>query len=349
MADLKNNLFNYATKELSQDAFICWLCSYALEGADTSDLELNKCAKDLICEFIKRELGNDIDCSKVSLKKVEKQFEQIDVLLTAKYDNEIYKIIIEDKIYSSEHDNQLTRYKNSLGKEYSHVVGIYFKTGFQSDLSEVNKAGYHVFNRSDILKTLHDCKSDNAIFKDYKEYWENFERITQSYKDLSVDEWPDWQAVNGFYDEMQSILEGNGYWAGYGYVPNQSGGFWGLWYGDGKNETIEVDDFKSTMYMQIESKWNYEKNHYDIKICLKLQNKSDDRKDERLYKLRDLIIDIQSAYGFERPQRLGFGQTMTVGVYKCSLGDYDVFKTTVLESIERAKSLIIYANAKMKS
>ena len=27
---MKNNLFSYATSELSQDAFICWLCSFAL-------------------------------------------------------------------------------------------------------------------------------------------------------------------------------------------------------------------------------------------------------------------------------------------------------------------------------
>lgn len=48
MSDLKNNLFYYATKELSQDAFICWLCSYALEDADDSDDELIKCGKRLI-------------------------------------------------------------------------------------------------------------------------------------------------------------------------------------------------------------------------------------------------------------------------------------------------------------
>ena len=32
--NLKNNLFNYATSELSQDAFLCWLASYALEDAE---------------------------------------------------------------------------------------------------------------------------------------------------------------------------------------------------------------------------------------------------------------------------------------------------------------------------
>ena len=32
--ELKNNLFEYATSELSQDAFICWLASYAHEEAE---------------------------------------------------------------------------------------------------------------------------------------------------------------------------------------------------------------------------------------------------------------------------------------------------------------------------
>ena len=60
MSDLKNNLFNYATKELSQDAFICWVSSYALDGADNSDKELVNCAKRFICELLKKELIHDI-------------------------------------------------------------------------------------------------------------------------------------------------------------------------------------------------------------------------------------------------------------------------------------------------
>ena len=38
--ELKNNLFEYATSELSQDAFICWLASYAHEEAE-KDAALN--------------------------------------------------------------------------------------------------------------------------------------------------------------------------------------------------------------------------------------------------------------------------------------------------------------------
>ena len=55
MADLNNKLFYYATKELSQDAFICWLCSYALEDVLNPDMSLRECAIDFIEAFLKED------------------------------------------------------------------------------------------------------------------------------------------------------------------------------------------------------------------------------------------------------------------------------------------------------
>lgn len=39
--ELKNNLFEYATSELSQDAFICWLASYAHDEAEKDEALTN--------------------------------------------------------------------------------------------------------------------------------------------------------------------------------------------------------------------------------------------------------------------------------------------------------------------
>ena len=44
---MKNNLFCYATSELSQDAFLCWLVSFALEGAK-SDVALQVCSREML-------------------------------------------------------------------------------------------------------------------------------------------------------------------------------------------------------------------------------------------------------------------------------------------------------------
>ncbi len=334
MAVLKNNLFYYATKELSQDAFICWLSSFALEDADQTDSELVKCAHELVNRFMILGLGKTIEYDKVFLKQVQKQYKNIDVLLTVEYDETIYKIIVEDKTHSSEHDNQLIRYKDEIKKEYENVIGIYFKTGFQSNLSGVKEAEYHLFDREDVLDLLGKYNSNNDILKAYKEYWDEFESITRSYETKPVDEWTDWQAVNGFYDEIQWIIQKkDDCWASYDYVPNKSGGFWGLWYGINDDEIKAIDGFVYVLYLQIETKWNYERNKYAIDICLKLESKSENKNSDNkknIVEFRNTIVNCILDFGFNKPDRLGYGQHMTVGFYKTTFKE----KKDLVESVE---------------
>ncbi len=339
MRDLSNNLFSYATKELSQDAFICWLCSYSLENADKTDLELVECSNNLICAFLKKRLA-DLDNSKIRLLEIEKQKNNIDVLLTVEYLDKKYKIIVEDKTHTSEHDKQLERYKESIDKEYE-VIGIYFKTGFQSNLSGVEKAGYSYFGRKDILDILNLCTSKNVILCDYKEYWNNFEELTKYYREAPLDKWPDWQTVNGFYDEMQSILWEKQCWAEYGYVSNQSGGFWGLWYGPNDCSIVEEDNFKVILYLQVEMKWNYEKARYEYRICTKLEDQSSNKDDERVGKIRDILIEKQEPF-FVKPKQLRWGAHMTIGEYDLNNENptFDQLKNGILESIQKHRDLI---------
>jgi len=147
---MKNNLFYYATSELSQDAFICWLSSFALEDVCT-DVHLKDCATEMLCLFVP-----EFDKEKISLYTVEKQVKNIDVLLTVSYKGELYKIIVEDKTFTSEHDNQLLRYVHQVKEWYpqSKVRGVYYKTGFQSDLKTVEEAEYTVVSRRDILQLM---------------------------------------------------------------------------------------------------------------------------------------------------------------------------------------------------
>ncbi|MPM18936.1 hypothetical protein SDC9_65354 [bioreactor metagenome] len=44
----RNNLFNYATKELSQDAFICWLLAFAMTEHELENLALASCAREIL-------------------------------------------------------------------------------------------------------------------------------------------------------------------------------------------------------------------------------------------------------------------------------------------------------------
>ena len=76
--NLKNNLFYYATSELSQDAFLCWLASCALEDAEPDDTALRSCAREMLELFVPELKGRPF-----TLKDVERQVWHIDVLLTA--------------------------------------------------------------------------------------------------------------------------------------------------------------------------------------------------------------------------------------------------------------------------
>ena len=51
----KNNIFNFATSELSQDAFICW----CLNWLNYEDSELRALAVDLLKEFGEEDVSDN--------------------------------------------------------------------------------------------------------------------------------------------------------------------------------------------------------------------------------------------------------------------------------------------------
>ena len=65
---MRPNLFDYATSELSQDAFLLWFLRWADPIYKDEDLSLHQCS----CLFVNRLLGLD-DSLEISTIKVEKQ------------------------------------------------------------------------------------------------------------------------------------------------------------------------------------------------------------------------------------------------------------------------------------
>ena len=76
----RNNMFKYATKELSQDAFICWLVNYI----NTDEEEYKEVAKDFI-ELIADKIGNvkfkEYIKSNDYKVEIKHQYKNIDILL----------------------------------------------------------------------------------------------------------------------------------------------------------------------------------------------------------------------------------------------------------------------------
>ena len=333
---MKNNLFYYATKELSQDAFICWLCSYAGEGTASKDTALTECAEHLLCEFIGADKG-----SVLSEIEIRKQYKNIDVLILLKCQGEQYAVIVEDKTHSSEHDDQLDRYRNTVSAMFPDykLVCVYYKTGFQSDYSKVEKSGYKIFGRKKNLEILGEYvnRTDNDIFKDYYAYWENYEEITGSYRDIEISKWDDGRQVNVFYEYVQDELTNkNQYWTGYGWVNNRSGGFWGLWYGIDDDHIID-EGVEATLYLQVEIQWDYDNNKYAVNICLKLERKD---ADDNIFALRDKLFGMMGEYGFNKPRNVRTATHMTVGIYDAAYTTYIDLMDAIKEAAKKYTKLI---------
>lgn len=106
-----NNIFTFATKELSQDAFLCWSINWLTEGLEQNNslFQYGKAMLDLFLAEKKQNNYYDV--------KVINQYKKIDVLVMYKdKDKHSHALIIEDKTNTSEHGNQMLRYKNTILK-----------------------------------------------------------------------------------------------------------------------------------------------------------------------------------------------------------------------------------------
>lgn len=137
---MKNNFFEFCKNELSQDAFFCWCLNWINCAEDENSLLFQMAISflELISDKADYQLLEELKAEKRKgvqdeLVKIETQYESIDILLTICQKKQI---IIEDKIYSSVHDDQLNRYYKSLmGNAEQEKINqnpisvVYIKTG----------------------------------------------------------------------------------------------------------------------------------------------------------------------------------------------------------------------------
>lgn len=258
------NIFSFATSELSQDAFICWLLSWASPEHKNTDSSLSDCAVRLIENLFSK---HQIEAPKnIQTIKINRQDNNIDITCII---NNKHIILIEDKTDTKNHSDQLVRYLEDIKNRHpdKNVVPIYFKTGDQSDYWPVTSQGYKVFHRDDFLEILNLYNGQNSIINDYKDYLQSISDNIEKYKVSPVNQWG-WHAWIGFYIRLQKEL-GTGSWD---YVANPSGGFLGFWWHvyNGKLD----EDKKFNIYLQLEQH----------KLIFKLSmDKDEHRKEIRTY------------------------------------------------------------------
>jgi hypothetical protein len=298
---MKNNLFNFATSELSQDAFICWILNFAHKDHLYEDSALTECAKELIGIFVKTK-------ENFMVTNLIKQYMNIDVFVEV---NNKYNIIIEDKIYTSKHNDQINTYKTALEKEgKSNIICVYYKTIEQFD----DEKDADVYINRDVLIEIFSKyfdKTSNNIFLDYYYKLQSISDEVNSYKVNKITNWSG-NAYRGFFAHLikDNITDRDVY--GWDYVPNSAGGFWGLWWyfleNDELNKQNLTEKHIDSLYLQIEN---------DI-ITVKMAAGVEDPQDVRwsLFKYFESIIP-----GFKK-KTFKKGTTMTIGYVEYNETNY---------------------------
>lgn len=139
---MDNNIFKFATKELSQDAFLCWCINWVNQTSNSVlyDLGADVLKTMLFNELYKnklKELKNDLERANVHINII-RQFNittydnkkenknRMDIVLTIKAKKENYVVIIEDKIDATvdideKKNDQLERYKEAMQEIFDSI------------------------------------------------------------------------------------------------------------------------------------------------------------------------------------------------------------------------------------
>lgn len=319
------NLFDFATSELSQDAFFSWLISWADPRVADPDPNLRKVAILLLSRLF--QAHNKPFPKIINSLRVDRQKKNIDILVTI---NEEYAVIIEDKTDTSEHSDQLKRYWDDTDSKYEKL-GIYLKTGDQSSYAQVKKAKFRPFLRSEILDVLEvgiQLRVENEIFLDYHAHLKEYDEFVNSFWTRSPNdkEYP-WI---GFYKELKKHVNPSG-WE---FVNNAAGGFWGFYW-------FKEDGPPCGNLLQLQENL----------LCFKIY--VEERELQRKFRTNwhKTIMDNRGTLQLTKPDRFGLGKSMTAAVLKNPLhyvnGVLDLKAT--LEVLRRAEQVLTQARRSLAS
>ena len=338
------NLFSYATKELSQDAVICWLIKWS---AHASGSELTRLGRDFVESLLNHKRDRNLNLGGCALKvEIYQQDNGIDVLARI---NDKHVLLIEDKTASEPHGDQLARYRTAVVSGQTNLgrvteedlFSIYFKTGNQSlatDREIEKKSEYKVFSRGDFLAVLRDYSGENAILLDFKKHLADLERLTQSFRQWRItdrDGDRNWYGWEGLYRELEKRLFAPGSaqrWRGWGYVPNPSGGFLGFWW-----LPEELSD-EHCAYLQLEHE----------KLCFKVSagDASIEKQDELKWVWNERITDQHERVC--KPPVMRRGSTMTVAIHEDGWLRYDdhggLSLERTIQSLREAERVLLAAS-----
>ncbi|WP_079478849.1 PD-(D/E)XK nuclease family protein [Halobacillus salinus] len=165
------NLFEYATSELTQDAFLSWLFEHIrLNTSGAPHRMAERLLKLILEKYQSINLSFEYPrLSDYSMKEIEQQWKNIDLLITfsSNVGSENIHIILEDKVNSGESRKKQLEYYTDKLKEKSTgtIIPVLFKTGYASG------------------KEREDFEKRNLVFIGYDDIYDLFSPYEQELKE----------------------------------------------------------------------------------------------------------------------------------------------------------------------
>lgn len=191
------NLFDYATKELSQDAFLRWL----FENYNCENENIKRVCRTFFAEFTNDEFTKErkLNFEEISELRTQAQWKYIDVSIWFTCAGKKYLIVIEDKTISEEH-NQLETYNTKIAEylnksnfDIEHVFKVFYKTSKISneEKERIKRAQWkEIFDITRIYNMLKDEeKTGSEVLDYYIEYIKSLNKLFVDYKEVPINEW----------------------------------------------------------------------------------------------------------------------------------------------------------------
>ncbi|MGY0692355.1 hypothetical protein ACW2QC_06105 [Virgibacillus sp. FSP13] len=314
----KPNIFKFATGELSQDAFICWSLAW---GQQSEDTQMRQFGLSLLKMMLEKH-GCDVgDLKRITIDDVKNQVDSIDVLVKFRIDEKEFELIIEDKMNTMMHSNQIKRYFDDRIKQSPNkvILGIYYKTGFifadeEDKLGALRDNHYPVksLDKESILNWMRQYVelTDSDIFHNYYRYiQEKFDSEQATLKNIHSSNFKDVEeslkTQVGQFTAIKSI---------FGNIPvsrgNSSGKPWvhyafknGSRYGNFPDRLFyRIDKRKSGFYISLRQYRNLKKavNQKDTAYTSEQLRHA---KLERLRKLRQIFDEVLVGIEKDFPDR----------------------------------------------
>ena len=214
------NLFDYATKELSQDAFLRWL----FENYNSENKEVNKVCEQLFNKFTKDEL----DFSKIANLTTTAQWKNIDISIWFSIQGKEYLIVIEDKTTTEEHHQQLMNYNKKIQEHVNWLVEknktpiekvykVFYKTAeIGEEKKRIEKAGWeNIFGIKEIYAIFKDVRNTQSdILDDYAEHIRDINTTYYNFECVPFNKWLYNNTIFQAYAQKKLKADNVGYYNG---------------------------------------------------------------------------------------------------------------------------------------